>query len=77
MAKEYQNGDMGGWHLMTLHEFERLRELNIFERSGKAWSTEKGKACIVDWGYNLWGYPLAYITRNKDPNEEFDVYIVH
>lgn len=47
MAKEYQNGDIGGWHLMTLDEFARLRELGIFERSGEAWSVEKGMSCIV------------------------------
>ena len=26
---------------------------------------------------NGWGNPLAYITRDKGPNEEFDVYVVH
>ena len=77
MAKEYQNGDVAGWYLMTLHEFERLRELNIFEKNGKAWSTEKGKPCIVEWGSNVWGNSRAYIASDKDLNEEFDVYIVH
>lgn len=75
IAKEYKNGDFDNWHLITLHEF---RDLDwAFEDSGKAWSIEKGKPCIINWGYNLWGYKVSSITTDQDPNEEFDVYVAH
>jgi hypothetical protein len=73
MTKEYQNGDIGGWHLMTLYEF---RKLTYSFRHGSAWSIEQGKPCIIKWGQDFFG-SVSHIVTDVDPNDEFDIYVFH
>lgn len=82
MAKEYKNGDIGGWHLPTVEELKSIDSdlLSSSDSNMVLWALQGGKSvafkgCLrnsISWTQGPNGYPMPY--PNGKTYYDYDVY---